>query len=323
MKILIDWLLESDEPWTNYRAKRDLLDIPESEPQVQANRAEMLVHPQVQELINKALTWGEQPIRRHNDASHPIYAFSTLADFGLTCNDPPLQPAIDALLAHTSPEGAFQSPVNVPPAFSGDGLDHWTWMLCDAPTLLYSLLAMGMGDHPRVPPALEQLLSLADENGWRCRVAAQLGKFRGPGKRGDPCPIANLYALKAIAQVPTLLDSPAAQVGIEMLLGHWAQRGQVKYYLFGIGTDFRKIKYPYVWYDILHVAEVLSRYPRARRDARFQELLGEIAAQQDAQGRLTAGSMYQAWKGWSFADKKQPSPWLTFLWLRIQRRMTI
>jgi hypothetical protein len=31
--------------------------------------------------------------------------------------------------------------------------------------------------------------------------------------------------------------------------------------------------------------------------------------------------MYRAWKGWSFADKKRPSPWLTFLVLRIQHRL--
>jgi hypothetical protein len=31
--------------------------------------------------------------------------------------------------------------------------------------------------------------------------------------------------------------------------------------------------------------------------------------------------MYRAWKGWSFADKKNPSPWLTFLVLRLQRRV--
>jgi len=36
----------------------------------------------------------------------------------------------------------------------------------------------------------------------------------------------------------------------------------------------------------------------------------------------TAGSMYRAWKGWSFADKKHPSPWLTFLVLRVLTHLT-
>ena len=121
--------------------------------------------------------------------------------------------------------------------------------------------------------------------------------------------------------MPQYLDSPATRTGVAMLLDHWAQRGERKFYLFGIGTDFRKLKYPFVWYDVLHVADVLSRFPFARADPRLREMVDTIAAQAGDQGRYTAGSMYVAWKGWSFADKKHPSPWLTFLVLRIQKRM--
>ena len=39
------------------------------------------------------------------------------------------------------------------------------------------------------------------------------------------------------------------------------------------------------------------------------------------EGGYEAGSTYKAWKGWSFTDKKQPSPWLTFLALRTQQRI--
>ncbi len=38
--------------------------------------------------------------------------------------------------------------------------------------------------------------------------------------------------------------------------------------------------------------------------------------------RYTASSMYMAWRGWSFADKKKPSPWITFLAYRIRRQWT-
>ena len=83
----------------------------------------------------------------------------------------------------------------------------------------------------------------------------------------------------------------------------------------------RKLKYPYVWYDILHVADVLSRFPVASADPRLAEMVAEITAQSDGEGRYVAGSMYRAWKDWSFADKKNVSPWLTMLVLRIQHRM--
>jgi hypothetical protein len=91
--------------------------------------------------------------------------------------------------------------------------------------------------------------------------------------------------------------------------------------MFGIGTDFRKLKYPYVWYDILHVADVLSRFAYAGDDPRLAEMVAEITAQSDDDGRYTASSMYRSWKEWSFADKRRPSPWLTMLVLRILDRL--
>jgi hypothetical protein len=314
---LIRWLLEADEPWTRYRTLTDLLDHPEA----QAARAEMPAHPQVQKLIAEAASWPGYPLKRHNDAAHPIYKLSTLADFGLRADDPGMAAGVEAVMAHRSPEGAFQSLVNIPRAFGGTDEDTWTWMLCDAPTLLYALLAMGLGDDERVQRAVEHLAGLAEDNGWRCVAAGELGKFRGPGRKDDPCPIVNVYALKALAQVPGLLDSPATRAGAEMLLRHWERRGERKIYLFGIGSDFRKLKYPFAWYDILHVVDVLSRFPFVHADSRFREMVETITAQADGEGRYTAGSMYRDWKGWSFADKKNPSPWLTFLVLRILRRV--
>ena len=318
---LTHWLLQSDEPWTRYRTLVDLLDRPEDDPEVQAARAEMLAHPQVQELVAEAVAWPGYPIKRHNDARHPIYKWSTLADFGVRAGDPGMGEGVEAVMAHQSPEGAFQSTVNISRAFGGTGEDTWTWVLCDAPTLLYSLLTMGVRDDERVQRAVAHLVGQIDENGWRCTAAPELAKFRGPGRKDDPCPIANVYALKALAQVPELLNSPAAQTGAEMLLWHWEHRAERKMYLFGIGTDFRKLKYPFVWYDVLHVVDVLSRFPFVHADPRFQEMVETITAQADEAGRYTASSMYRAWKGWSFADKKHPSPWLTLLALRITRRI--
>ena len=317
----IEWLLESDEPWTRYRTLVDLLDRPEDDPEVRNARAEMVAHPQVQAMMAETAAWGDRPLKRHNDASYPIYRFSTLADFGVQANDPGMAAGIEAVMAHQSPEGTFQTVVNIPKPFGGTGEDTWTWILCDAPTLLYALSAMGLGENPRVQGAVDHLAGLVDDNGWRCVAAPELGNFKGPGRRSDPCPIANVYALKALAQVPEYLDSPATRTGAEMLLRHWEHQSERKLFLFGIGTDFRRLKYPFVWYDILHVTDVLSRFPFVHADPRFREMVKTITAQADEKSRYTATSMYRAWKGWSFADKKRPSPWLTFLVLRILKRV--
>lgn len=319
----LQWLLNSNEPWTRYRVRRDLLDQPENDPKVRVDRQAMLSEPAIKNLIAQTAGWPGNSLRRHNDASHLLHTFSVLADFGIRVNDPGMEVGIQAILSHHSPQGAFQSLINIPKAFGGSDEDQWTWILCDAPTLLYTLAQMGLVEDARVRQAADFLVSLVEENGWRCVAATELGKFRGPGRKTDPCPIANLLALKAISAFPELRDSPATHQGVEMLLEHWENRRKKKYYLFAMGSDFCKLKYPFIWYDILHVLEVLSHFPFTITDPRFQEMLAILTSQADDGGCYTAQSMYQAWKGWSFANKKNSSPWLTFLVYRIQRRVSI
>ena len=78
----------------------------------------------------------------------------------------------------------------------------------------------------------------------------------------------------------------AIRKGIEMLLHHWEHQTERKIYLFGIGTDFRKLKYPYVWYNILHVVEVLSRFPEVHNDPRFLEMVTIITEQADRKAAI-------------------------------------
>ena len=316
------WLLDSDEPWTQYRTYVDLLQLPESDPNVLQTRSDMLAHPQVRALIDTAVSWPGYPLQRHNDAKHPLHVFSTLADFGLRHDDPGVRPALEKVLAHQSAQGTFQTQVRLYKRFGGLDGEYWTWMACDAPTLTYALLAMGMEEDTRVQQAAGHLIDQVQENGWRCTVAPELGNFHGPGRRDGPCPIANVVALKVLSRQPERLNSEAAQRGVEVLLRHWTRQYEKKLYLFGTGTDFRKLKYPFVWYDILHVADVLSRFPFVHGDPRFLEMVSTITGQADQDGRYTATSMYRAWQDWSFADKKRPSPWLTFLVMRIDQRIS-
>ncbi len=53
----ISWLLESEEPWTRYRTKKDLLNTPADSPELVKNRIEILEHPKTKELIKEASEW--------------------------------------------------------------------------------------------------------------------------------------------------------------------------------------------------------------------------------------------------------------------------
>jgi len=310
--ITTNWLLEGS-PWIRYRTRIDLLNQQEDDLEVTADREAILADLKVQSLAEELTGWPGPVLKRHNNAKLHIHKLAFLADLGLKANDPALKPVLERIFAHQSLEGAFQVIGNVPTHFGGSGEDEWQWMLCDAPLTLYALLKFGLGDDPRVQTAASHLGSLVRENGWPCAADSSLGKFRGPGRKDDPCPYANLISLKALAQSGEWHDSEACKTGAETLLQLWEQRKERKPYLFGMGTDFAKLKAPLIWYDILHVLDVLSHFPWLRGDSRLQEMATILKAKANDLGQFTPESIWMAWKGWDFGQKKEPSRWVTLI----------
>jgi hypothetical protein len=88
-----------------------------------------------------------------------------------------------------------------------------------------------------------------------------------------------------------------------------------------MGTDFRKLKVPFVWYDLMHVLDVLSRFTWLRCDGRLLAMLELLKAKMDEQGRFSLESVWTAWKDWEFGQKKTSSRWLTLCAWRIINRI--
>ena len=319
---LTDWLLDGPA-WMRYRTLIDLLGQSETDPEVINARRAMLEDPRVRSLLEELTAWPGAPLKRHNDASHLLHKLTFLADLGFKASDLVLEPVVENILAHQSGEGAFQIMVNIPTHFGGSGEDEWQWMLCDAPLVLYALLKINLVGDPRVQTAANHIGSLVRENGWPCAAASKLGKFRGPGRKDDPCPYANLVSLKALAQSPEWHDSDVCKVGTETILNLWEQRKTRKPYLFGMGTDFAKPKVPLIWYDILHVLDVLSQFPWLRDDPRLQEMVTILKEKADERGRFTPESIWMAWRGWDFGQKKEPSRWVTLIAYRAFQRLGV
>jgi hypothetical protein len=312
MTELTNWLLDGPA-WVQYRTRIDLLGQSETDPEVIAAREAILADPKVQSLVEELTGWPGPALKRHNDAKLHIHKLAFLADLGLKARDPALEPVLEMIFAHQSPDGAFQVIGNVPTHFGGSGEDEWQWMLCDAPSTLYALHKFGLGTDARVQKASSHIASLVRENGWPCAADTSLGKFRGPGRVGDPCPYANLISLKALAQSSAWREGEACKAGAECILSLWEQRKERKPYLFGMGTDFAKLKAPLIWYDILHVLDVLSQFPWLKTDARLGEMAALVKAKADTLGRFTPQSIWMAWKGWDFGQKKEPSRWITLI----------
>ncbi|MBI9107431.1 MAG: hypothetical protein JEZ04_11865 [Spirochaetales bacterium] len=318
MENIINQIQESS-PILKFLVTKDLLvqDI-QSEENKQLRR-DAWNDPVVIGIIEELKEWPGDILKRHNDAKLLIHKLSFIADLGFNINDEGLKEITEKIMEHESPEGVFQVEINIPVHFGGTGKDQFSWMLCDAPLLMYSLVKLGI-ERPRLEKGLEYLISLGQNYGYPCSASCDLGKFNGPGKRGTLCPYANLLMAKLFTVLPDRQNERHCQMAVEALLDHLDKKD--KRYLFGIGSDFRKLKFPFIWYDILHVANVLSHFDYAVKDKRFADIIELIKGKADKNGFYKAESVWTAWKQLDSGQKKINSNWITFMVQKISLFLT-
>ncbi len=211
-----------------------------------------------------------------------------LADLGLQAADPGMGTIISRIREHRSSEGPFTLSANIPTHYGGSGQETWAWALCDAPLIVYALALFGLQGEPDVLTAVSYLAGLVRENGFPCAVSKELGSFRGPGRKDDPCPFATLAMLKALSTFEDYRVGPEAHAGTEALLDLWQNSLTHHPYIFYMGDDFRKLKVPFIWYDLVHVLDVLSRFPWVHPDLRFRDMLSVLESKADDRGTLHA-----------------------------------
>ncbi|MCG7844868.1 MAG: hypothetical protein MIO90_05500 [Methanomassiliicoccales archaeon] len=305
-----DWLLEGDKV-LEHLVRRDLMGEV-------VDDMELLADPRIKALVNEVADWPWPAITSHKTAGHPLHKFAFLAELKIDLEDRVGKKLSNDLKA-TLVDGLPRLPTKTPERYGGSGRTELAWSLCDTPLLLYSM--------SRCFPSFDgsegliTLSKMSRGSGMPCIVSPELGKFRGPGRKDDPCPLANLYTLRALMQIGPERSEGLARTITESLLSLWKESRERHPYMFFMGTDFRKLKLPFVWYDILSVADALSHCGWVHRDDRFLEMLSVIDAKKNGDGRFKAESVWTSWKGWDFDQKKEPSRWVTFVVERLHRRV--
>ncbi len=314
----IPWLLSSN-PWTRYRTYIDLLELPPTDSEVLKAKTELINHPHIQSLLTEAGEWFSKSITRHNDPKICFYKLRMLVDFGLDRNDSGINTLIANATSHLVDE-MYATRQTLPKP--GLGLimpdvnaNEWHALPCDTPLITYALLKMGIKDSQ-----MNRVINLISNKwntrqGWFCHfffVEKQHQKLQ------IGCPMAGLMALEVFSSIPELKESASAKNAYETLKFHY-ECGQSVYF-FGRSKKFWTLKYPFVWYNALYLAEVLTRFEFLKYEPLVKELINWIEESQDELGRWKATSMFMEYKNWDFADKKVPSPWITLLCCRILKR---
>jgi len=312
-------LLNISDDWLKYPILLNLCH--ESKENLVEIRNAALADSRIKRYLTDITSFHGTLVTNHKNPDLPIHKLLFLLDLGFDTKIPEIKAAIEELLTHKDEHGIYQSMTNVPKHFGGIGEDVFSWCLCDAPLLLLALLKSGKNYHEYIKPGVDHLVSLCRDNGFPCAVSPELGRFRGPGKKDDCCPYATLIMADLLSYIPEYSNSQVAGSSVKALLNLWENSLSQHPYMFYMGRDFRKMKAPSCWYDIVSVAGVLSKYEFVREDPRFLEMIKHIKDKQDKDGLITPESVYQKLKDWDFGQKKEPSPYLTYLCYQIFERL--
>lgn len=306
---LLTWLNEGDT-WVRYRAARYV--SPSSVfPPPEELHALVLADPFIQKLRDELHSWPGKVVVTHRNWQNPYHKLVFLADAGIHRYDHGMEELLEKIISFRSEEGPLHVLMNIPEHFGGTGKDTGAWALCDAPLLVYALAKMGYETDHLILQAASYLKNLIRDNGYPCAVSKELGSFRGPGKKSDPCPYATLVMLKMLQVLPGIDSSEERLISSHSLLQRWEHSLGEHPYAFYMGNDFRKLKMPMMWYDIIHVLEVLSHEEAIRDDMRLRDMASCVASKVTPDGLFIPESVYQYWSAYDVGQKKIPSRWLT------------
>lgn len=303
--------LLSADPWVRYNSMIHLDKVTRGSKETCLAYTQMVRHPRIAGILTELRSWPGPAIITHNNARLLIHKLAFLADIGVTCFDSGIEDLMTLIMQTSPPEGPLMVLGRVPPSQADEGTEKMIWMNCDAPLLTYSLSKMGFNDDSRVRESAETLLNEFNLKG--CTCGSSFGdSFQGPGPREAYCPYSALLFLKLTSQFPDLADSEKIDSTLDYLLFLWRNKNTERPFLFGMGSDFHKLKAPFVWYDILHLADTLRLYPRIYGRPEFLEILGHIRHKADEAGLFRAEDVWDGWQDFDFGQTTDASMWISF-----------
>jgi hypothetical protein len=294
----------------------DLFKQPLDSRNVKKAYEEMRKHPLVTALIDALDPWPtKEPLTRAYNPTDSIWKLGTLADFGLRRDDKRIAAIAERVLAAQAENGGFLH----------GGFDHTrSWdakpYICIAHVMTYALARFGYADDRRLVRAYEHISAWQRaDGGWHPNEKCLPG---GEREAEDSCPFGSLNVLRALTAHASEARGRVALRGARFLMTCWERRNEpFRPVRFGTGSTYLKVQYPFVQWQLLKTLDTLSLIPSALKDPRFQEMVAALLARQGPDGTWTPEAINKSWSAFDFGQKKEPSPWVTFLALRVLQRV--
>ncbi len=319
------YLLNSTESFTIYRTLTNLLDLNLDHPEVIRSHNIVLKDPLVQYLLDNLSIWDKDLVKGHNRADYLPNQLWLLLDWGIMPRDDErMKNAFESILSRQDEEtGQFL-------AYS-EALDRktkikspmWSSALCDHNLIVSILLLAGYKNDKRLNKGILRMNELLTETaqgwGWKCVPWLHINR-RGPGRVNDICPMVVIDALRGYWMLQEKEKPEHLIEAGKSLLNCWVNRSKHKPYMFGHGKNFRLPRAPFFWYNIGTLLDACRHYSELIKTNAYRELIAISLLEFPPDGQFIPKSIYQYFNQYSFGQKKEASPWMTFFLSRIYKQ---
>lgn len=315
----VPWLLGSTEPYARWATLRDVVGLSLDDPSVQQAHALVIADENVRALVGELPARLTAAVADHHSPLFLPNRLNLLADMGVTHGDfPAVDALLEALTATQDRTGRFRPRATATSPQTHAGASP----RCEHNAVTEVLLRFGLGHDPRVAKAVARLSSDIrtgnQGHGWCCTPEKRT--LSGLTRKLDVCPQIDLEGVRAFAMLPAHQRPRTARDAARTPLEIWRRRPQERPYQFGHGYQFKTVRWPSFWYDVLGVVDAVGRFPELWNGPEAREedrrAVAELAAcliayNTDSQGRVKPRRVHRGYERFSFADKSAASPFAT------------
>jgi hypothetical protein len=319
-----DWLLETDNPSVRYFALTELLEKPETDPEVVEAKNEIIHTGTVPKILGKQsdLGYWEAPDRFYTAKyKGTVWQLIILAELGADGNNERIQKACEFIMENSQnhESGGFSMWYS---AKTGGGR-HSDVIPCLTGNMVWSLIKLGFLDDPRIERAINWIAKyqrfddgdLPVPKGWPYdRLTSCFSKHS--------CHMGVAKALKALMVIPAHKQSDDVKSAIEACAEYW-----LIHHIYKRSHDLNRVSKP-SWLkfsfplmyqtDALEILDILTRL--GYRDERMQDAIDVVISKQDDNGRWNLERTFNGRFQTNIEQKGKASKWITLNALKVLKR---
>jgi hypothetical protein len=311
----VDWLLEKDNPSVRYFALSQILDKPQTSPEVQEAKKEIMLAGVVPKILAKQHDGGywEAPEKFYTAKyKGTVWQLIILAELGADGKDLHVQKACEFILANSQDRksGGFSAWLSVK---VGGG--RYSGVLpCLTGNMVWSLVRLGFLDDPRVQRGIDWIVQYQrfdDGAAWPPKIWPYEKATSCFGKHS--CHMGVVKSLKALAEIPTDKRSKAVvgtvEKGVEYMLKHHIHKRS--HNLSRVSKPgWLRFGFPLMYQtDVLEILGILTKL--GVKDERMQEAVDLVLSKQDEQGRWMLENTFNGRFHVNIEQKGASSKWVT------------